>query len=66
MLQNTIYTFLLVRSTVLPSGEKVAVVEKVVKKGGLGVLIAAIFLAGEMAGSGVLALPAAMIGTSKA
>jgi len=54
----------IVRSTVLPSGEKVAVVEKVVKKGGLGVLIAAIFLAGEMAGSGVLALPAAMIGTS--
>ena len=34
-------------------------------KHGLGVLTAAIFLAGEMAGSGVLALPAAMIGTSK-
>ena len=30
---------------------------------GLGVITAAIFLAGEMAGSGVLALPAAMIGT---
>jgi len=34
-----------------------------VKKGGLGVLTAAIFLAGEMAGSGVLALPNAMVGT---
>merc|ERR1711990_761742 len=31
--------------------------------GGLGILSAAILLAGEMAGSGVLALPAAMIGT---
>ena len=30
---------------------------------GLGVITAAIFLAGEMAGSGVLALPGAMIGT---
>ena len=30
---------------------------------GLGVLSAAILLAGEMAGSGVLALPAAMTGT---
>ncbi len=30
---------------------------------GLGVITAAVFLAGEMAGSGVLALPAAMIGT---
>ena len=29
----------------------------------LGVITAAIFLAGEMAGSGVLALPAALIGT---
>jgi len=34
-----------------------------VKQGGLGVLTAAIFLAGEMAGSGVLALPNAMLGT---
>jgi len=34
-----------------------------VKKGGLGILTAAIFLAGEMAGSGVLALPNAMVGT---
>ena len=34
-----------------------------VKQGGLGVMTAAIFLAGEMAGSGVLALPAAMLGT---
>ena len=30
---------------------------------GLGVITAAIFLAGEMAGSGVLALPGAMVGT---
>ena len=30
---------------------------------GLGVLSAAVLLAGEMAGSGVLALPAAMVGT---
>ena len=36
-----------------------------VKKGGLGILTAAIFLAGEMAGSGVLALPNAMVGTGK-
>ena len=32
-------------------------------KHGLGVITAAIFLAGEMAGSGVLAIPNAMIGT---
>ena len=32
-------------------------------KGGLGIITAAIFLSGEMAGSGVLALPAAFIGT---
>ena len=30
---------------------------------GLGVITAAIFLAGEMAGSGGLALPSAMVGT---
>ena len=30
---------------------------------GLGVITAAIFLAGEMAGAGVLALPSAMVGT---
>ena len=30
---------------------------------GLGILSAAILLAGEMAGSGVLALPYAMVGT---
>ena len=29
----------------------------------MGVITAAIFLAGEMAGSGVLALPGAMVGT---
>ncbi|XP_023326958.1 amino acid transporter ANT1 isoform X2 [Eurytemora carolleeae] len=32
-------------------------------KGGLGIATAAIFLAGEMAGSGVLALPYALLGT---
>merc|ERR1712123_239918 len=32
-------------------------------KHGLGVITAAVFLAGEMAGSGVLALPFAMTGT---
>jgi len=36
---------------------------KVVKQGGLGIITAAIFLSGEMAGSGVLALPAAFQGT---
>ena len=39
--------------------------EQDVAEHGLGVATAAIFLAGEMAGSGVLALPNAMIGTSK-
>ena len=34
-----------------------------VTTGGLGVITAGVFLAGEMAGSGVLALPNAMIGT---
>ena len=38
--------------------------EKEVSEHGLGVVTAAIFLAGEMAGSGVLALPFAMKGTS--
>jgi len=37
--------------------------EREAAKHGLGVITAAIFLAGEMAGSGVLALPYAMIGT---
>ena len=32
-------------------------------KGGLSILTASIFLAGEMAGSGVLALPNAILGT---
>ena len=39
--------------------------EEEIREHGLGVITAAIFLAGEMAGSGVLALPAAMIGTGK-
>jgi len=42
--------------------QKVAM-EQEAAKHGLGVITAAIFLAGEMAGSGVLALPYAMIGT---
>ena len=33
------------------------------KQKGLGILTAAIFLSGEMAGSGVLALPNALVGT---
>ena len=39
--------------------------EREAAKHGLGVITAAIFLAGEMAGSGVLALPFAMVGTGK-
>ena len=39
--------------------------EREAAKHGLGVITAAIFLAGEMAGSGVLALPYAMIGTGE-
>ena len=39
--------------------------EREAAKHGLGVITAAIFLAGEMAGSGVLALPFAMLGTGK-
>ena len=44
--------------------QKVAM-EQEAAKHGLGVITAAIFLAGEMAGSGVLALPYAMIGTGE-
>ena len=44
--------------------QKVAM-EQEAAKHGLGVITAAIFLAGEMAGSGVLALPYAMIGTGQ-
>ena len=36
-----------------------------VTTGGLGVITAGVFLAGEMAGSGVLALPNAMVGTGE-
>lgn len=39
--------------------------DRAAAKHGLGVITAAVFLAGEMAGSGVLALPAAMIGTGE-
>ncbi len=54
----------------LSSGLNVGQVEKMqmeqeAAKHGLGVVTAALFLAGEMAGSGVLALPNAMIGTGK-
>ena len=37
--------------------------KQAVTHGGLGVITAGVFLAGEMAGSGVLALPFAMVGT---
>merc|ERR1719150_3178947 len=37
--------------------------QQVVTHGGLGIITAGVFLAGEMAGSGVLALPFAMVGT---
>jgi hypothetical protein len=52
----------------LSSGLNVGTVEKMqleaeAAKHGLGVITAALFLAGEMAGSGVLALPGAMVGT---
>jgi len=43
--------------------ERLELGKEVVKKSGLGIITAAIFLSGEMAGSGVLALPAAFIGT---
>ena len=54
----------------LSSGLNVGQVEKMqmdaeAAKHGLSVVTAALFLAGEMAGSGVLALPNAMIGTGK-
>ncbi len=39
--------------------------EQEAAKHGLGITTAAIFLAGEMAGSGVLALPYAMVGTGE-
>lgn len=54
----------------LPAGSNAGTVEKFeveepTVKHGLGVITAGLFLAGEMAGSGVLALPAAMVGTGK-
>ena len=36
-----------------------------IKAHGLSLLVAGVFLAGEMAGSGVLALPHAMVGTGR-
>ena len=52
------------------SGLNVGQVEKMeldqaAAKHGLSVITAALFLAGEMAGSGVLALPGAMVGTGR-
>ena len=45
------------------SVDRVSLSKAAVTQGGLGVLTAGVFLAGEMAGSGVLALPYAMAGT---
>ena len=39
--------------------------EAAITHGGLGIITAGVFLAGEMAGSGVLALPFAMMGTGQ-
>jgi hypothetical protein len=36
-----------------------------IKAHGLSLLVAGVFLAGEMAGTGVLALPHAMVGTGR-
>ncbi|XP_023328375.1 amino acid transporter ANT1 isoform X2 [Eurytemora carolleeae] len=44
----------------------VEVEDKLIKEDGLGLLTATFFLAGTMAGSGVLALPMAMVGTGPA
>jgi hypothetical protein len=49
--------------TTIGTGKTVVQPEAV--KGGLTILTAAIFLAGEMAGSGVLALPYAILGTGE-
>jgi len=48
------------------AGDVGSVPPAVAVKGGLTILTAAIFLAGEMAGSGVLALPYAILGTGGA
>ena len=45
------------------SVDKISLSKAAVTQGGLGVITAGVFLAGEMAGSGVLALPYAMTGT---
>ena len=62
-LQKYLFLFSAVSAGAPP--EKFFYDEKDIREHGLGVITAAIFLAGEMAGSGVLALPAAMIGTGK-
>merc|ERR1712013_344454 len=61
--QNSFNNLKVLEPLVPGSSEKGQITQEVVKHGGLGILTAAIFLSGEMAGSGVLALPAAMIGT---
>ena len=38
---------------------------EIIKEHGLSVFMAAVFLAGELAGSGALKLPAALVGTGK-
>ena len=43
--------------------DRISLSKAAITQGGLGVLTAGVFLAGEMAGSGVLALPYAMAGT---
>ena len=43
--------------------DRISLSKAAVTQGGLGVITAGVFLAGEMAGSGVLALPYAMAGT---
>lgn len=45
------------------ASEKLELGKEAVQHGGLGIITAAIFLSGEMAGSGVLALPASFVGT---
>ena len=39
--------------------------EPLLNQRGLGILMAAIFLTGEMSGSGILKLPVALVGTGK-
>ncbi|XP_023335307.1 amino acid transporter AVT6E [Eurytemora carolleeae] len=54
------------QKSVLRMGSAIDEEDGMVKSHGLSMLVAGLFLAGEMAGSGVLALPSAMIGTGPA